>query len=88
LAKKTAPHPLHIGSEHSISILELAQAVASTSATELNFTPEIRVAETAANPEKFHQYVPSNSDTRSYLNVQEWTSLNSGIAQMIRNSMP
>jgi nucleoside-diphosphate-sugar epimerase len=88
LAKKTPPHPLHIGSEHSISILELAQAVASTSATELNFTPEIRVAETAANPEKFHQYVPSNSDTRSYLNVQEWTSLDAGIAQMIRNSIP
>ena len=88
LAKKTPPHPLHIGSEHSISILELAQAVASTSATELNFTPEIRVAETSANPEKFHQYVQSNSDTRSYLNVQEWTSLNAGIAQMIRNSMP
>jgi dTDP-glucose 4,6-dehydratase len=88
LAKKTTPHPLHIGSEHSISILELAQAVANASATELNFTPEIRVAETSANPEKFHQYVPSNSDTRSYLNVQEWTSLDAGIAQMIRHSMP
>jgi dTDP-glucose 4,6-dehydratase len=88
LAKKTPPHPLHIGSEHSISILELAQVVAAVSAAELNFTPEIRVAETSANPEKFHQYVPSNSDTRAYLNVQEWTSLNAGIAQMIRNSMP
>jgi dTDP-glucose 4,6-dehydratase len=88
LAKKTPPHPLHIGSEHSISILELAQVVAAVSAAELNFTPEIRVAETSANPEKFHQYVPSNSDTRAYLNVQEWTSLNAGITQMIRNSMP
>jgi len=86
LAKKTPPHPLHIGSEHSISILELAQAVANASAAELNFNPEIRVTKTSADPDTFHQYVPSNSDTRSYLNVQEWTSLNAGIAQMIRHS--
>jgi dTDP-glucose 4,6-dehydratase len=88
LAKKMPPHPLHIGSENSMSILELAQVVATVSAAELNFTPEIRVAETSANPERFHQYVPSNSETRSYLNVQEWTSLDAGIAQMIRNSIP
>jgi nucleoside-diphosphate-sugar epimerase len=85
LAKEKAPNPLHIGSERSISILELAQTVAKVSSAELNFTPEIKVAKTPDDPKKFHQYVPSNSNTRSFLNVQEWTSLESGIAQMIRN---
>jgi nucleoside-diphosphate-sugar epimerase len=85
LATKKTPQPLHIGSEHSISIHELAQAVAKVSAKELKFTPEIKVANTSNNPSQFHQYVPSNSDTRSYLNVEEWTSLEAGIALMIKN---
>ena len=87
LAKKNSPHPLHIGSEHSVSILELAQAVARVSKTELNFVPEIKVANPSANSEKFHQYIPSNSATKSYLNVQEWTSLETGIALMIRDHL-
>ena len=86
LAKKKSPHPLHISSENSTSILELAQAVARVSATELNFIPEIKVAITNANPDTFHQYVPANRITKSYLNVQEWTSLETGITLMIRNS--
>ena len=86
LTKRSSPHPLHIGSEHSVSILELAQAVARVSTTELNFAPEIKVANPSANSEKFHQYIPNNSATKSYLNVQEWTSLETGIALMIRNS--
>ena len=87
LAKKNFQHPLHIGSDRSVSILELAQAIAQVSATELNFIPEIKVANTSANPEKFHQYVPSSSVTKSLLNVQEWTSLDTGIALMIRASL-
>jgi nucleoside-diphosphate-sugar epimerase len=87
LAKRSSPHPLHIGSEHSVSILELAQAVARVSTTELNFVPEIKVANPSANSEKFHQYIPSNSATKSYLNVQEWTSLETGIALMIRDHL-
>ena len=85
LTKRSSPHPLHIGSEHSVSILELAQAVARVSTTELNFVPEIKVANPSANSEKFHQYIPNNSATKSYLNVQEWTSLETGIALMIRD---
>ena len=85
--KRSLRNPLHIGSAHSISILELAQAVANVSTTGLNFTPEIKIANAPDNLEQFHQYVPSNSDTRSYLNVQEWTSLEAGIALMIKNSM-
>ena len=87
LTKRSSPQPLHIGSEHSVSILELAQAVARVSTTELNFIPEIKVANQSANSEKFHQYIPSNSATKSYLNVQEWTSLETGIALMIRDHL-
>ena len=87
LTKRSSPHPLHIGSEHSVSILELAQAVARVSTTELNFAPEIKVANPSANSEKFHQYIPNNSATKSYLNVQEWTSLETGIALMIRDHL-
>ena len=87
LAKKNSRYPLHIGSEHSISILELAQAVARVSAIELNFVPEIKVANTSTNRDTFHQYVPSNSTTKSYLNVQEWTTLETSIALMIRDSL-
>jgi nucleoside-diphosphate-sugar epimerase len=84
LAKRSSPHPLHIGSEHSVSILELAQAVARVSATEQNFTPEIKIANTSAYLEKFHQYVPANSITKSHLDVREWTSLETGIKSMSR----
>ena len=87
LTQRSSPNPLHIGSEHSVSILELAQAVARVSKTELNFVPEIKVANPSANSEKFHQYIPSNSATKSYLNVQEWTSLETGIALMIRDHL-
>ena len=87
LTKRSSPHPLHIGSEHSVSILELAQAVARVSTTELNFVPEIKVANPSSNSEKFHQYIPNNSATKSYLNVQEWTSLETGIALMIRDHL-
>ena len=87
LAKGESPHPLHIGSEHSISILELAQTVARVSAVELNFVPEIKVAITAPNSASFHQYVPSNTITRSHLNVEEWTTLETSIALMIRDSL-
>ena len=87
LAKKSSPQPLHIGSEHSVSIFKLAQAVARVSATELKYLPEIKVAVTSANSDKFHKYVPSNTTTKSHLNVQEWTSLETGITLMIRDSL-
>ena len=87
LARRESPHPLHVGSEHSVSILELARAVARVSAIELNFVPEIKVEITAPNPVSFHQYVPSSTITKSYLSVQEWTTLETGIALMIRYSL-
>ena len=67
--------PLHIGSEHSVSILELAQTVATVSGEVLNYIPEITVAKAIDPSEPVHQYVPANLRTRQTLHVSEWTSL-------------
>jgi dTDP-glucose 4,6-dehydratase len=67
--------PLHIGSEHSVSILELAQIVATVSGEVLNYIPEITVAKAIDPSEPVHQYVPGNLRTRQTLHVSEWTSL-------------
>ncbi len=67
--------PFHIGSEQSVSILELAQAVAKVSGEVFNYVPEITVIKEIDLSESVHQYVPANSDTRKALRVSEWTSL-------------
>ena len=85
LAQGAAEKPFHIGSEHSISILELAQAVAKASNQTLNFLPEINVAKRVDQAEAVHQYVPANSDTRDVLQVAEWTSLENTIEAMLLN---
>ena len=76
--------PLHIGSEHSISILELAQNVARVSGDVLNYVPEIIVSVPVDESLPVHQYVPSTVQTRNILNVDEWTGLAEIIAQMMK----
>jgi dTDP-glucose 4,6-dehydratase len=75
--------PFHIGSEHSVSILELAQTVAAVSAEVLNYFPEITVAKAVDSLEPINQYVPANIGTRKALQVSEWTSLE----EMIKRTM-
>ena len=75
LAHDENNEPLHIGSEHSVSILELAQTVARVSGEVLNYFPEITVAKQTDLSEPVHQYVPANLRTRQTLQVSEWTSL-------------
>ena len=79
--------PLHIGSDHSISILELAKVVAEASSEILKYTPEIKVSDTPKDNEAFHQYVPANNATKQILNVDEWTSLNQGTRLMLRSAI-
>jgi len=67
--------PFHIGSEHSVSILELAQTVARVSGEVLKYIPEITVAKAIEPSEPIHQYVPANLQTRKTLQVSEWASL-------------
>lgn len=87
LTTEQSHYSMHIGSEHSTSILELAKTVARVSASELSFAPKIKIAATSTNPNFFHQYVPANDVTRSHLRVEEWTNLETQIAQMIRASL-
>ena len=75
LAHGETASPFHIGSEQSVSILELAQTVATVSGELLNYIPEITVAKKIDLSESVHQYVPANSNTRKALRVSEWTSL-------------
>jgi nucleoside-diphosphate-sugar epimerase len=83
LAHGKTASPFHIGSEHSVSILELAQTVATVSGEVLNYIPEITVAKEIDLSESVHQYVPANSETRTALRVSEWTSL----AEVIRRTL-
>ena len=83
LAHGETGSPFHIGSEHSVSILELAQTVATVSGEVLNFVPEITVAKEIDLSESVHQYVPANLDTTKALQVSEWTSL----AEVIRRTL-
>jgi nucleoside-diphosphate-sugar epimerase len=76
--------PLHIGSELSISILELAQNVARVSGEVLNYVPEIIVSEPVNESLPVHQYVPSTAQTRKILNVEEWTGLDEIIVRMMK----
>jgi nucleoside-diphosphate-sugar epimerase len=75
--------PFHIGSEHSVSILKLAQTVAAVSGEVLNYVPEITVAKAIDPSEPIHQYVPANLHTRKTLQVSEWTSLEQCIKEML-----
>jgi nucleoside-diphosphate-sugar epimerase len=83
LAHGQTTSPFHIGSEQSVSILELAQTVATVSSEVLNYIPEITVAKEIDLSESVHQYVPANSETRTALRVSEWTSL----TELIRRTM-
>ena len=75
LAHDENEEPLHIGSEHSVSILELAQTVATVSGEVLSYIPKITVAKAIDPSEPVHQYVPANLRTRQTLQVAEWASL-------------
>ena len=77
--------PLHIGSENSISILELAQIVAKVSGEVLNYVPEVIVSVPVNESSPVHHYVPSTAQTQKTLNVEEWTGLDEIIARMMRN---
>lgn len=75
--------PFHIGSEHSVSIFELAQTVAKVSGEVMNFLPEITVGKPINPSEPVHQYVPATSHTRKTLQVAEWTLLEECINGML-----
>lgn len=79
--------PLHIGSEHSRSIFELAQTVATVSFQLLGYKPEIIVSRAVNDSEPIHVYVPANLLTREKLDVSEWTSLEQTIRLTMMNAV-
>ena len=83
LAHDEIKEPLHIGSERSVSILELAQTVAKVSSEVLNYIPEITVAKAIDPSEPVHQYVPANLRTRQTLQVSEWTALEESVKRTL-----
>ena len=87
VVERDVVQPLHVGSERSISILELAQIVATVSEKILNFAPEINVAKPVSDKNIFHQYVPATATTQSLLETDEWTTLEKSIELMIRHEL-
>jgi dTDP-glucose 4,6-dehydratase len=79
--------PFHIGSENSISILELAQNVARVSDLVLGYVPAVIVTLPVDESLPVHQYVPLTTNTKRTLNVEEWTSLHEIISQTMLNSI-
>ena len=75
--------PFHIGSENSISVLELAQNVARVSGEVLGYVPAIAVSIPVDESLPVHQYVPSTALTRRILNVEEWTNLDGIVVRMM-----
>ena len=75
--------PFHIGSENSISVLELAQNVARVSGEVLGYVPAIAVSIPVNESLPVHQYVPSTELTRRILNVEEWTNLDRIVVRMM-----
>ena len=80
--------PFHIGSENSISVLELAQNVARVSGEVLGYVPAIAVSIPVDESLPVHQYVPSTALTRRILNVEEWTNLDGIVVRMMELYTP
>jgi len=87
LAVNDSTMPLHIGSEHSLSIFELAQAVAKVSSEVLDFKPEITVSRAINELEPIHHYVPANLLTKEKVKVLEWTTLEQLIRLTLINAV-
>ena len=78
--------PIHIGSEHAVSILQLANTVAKVSETVLNYRPKILISKSVDLSKPNDNYVPSTTRTRAKLRVSEWTELESCIISMLASS--
>jgi dTDP-glucose 4,6-dehydratase len=73
-------HPLHIGSEHALSIKDTAYLIASLTDCEVNLGTNT----TTTNSPAPNFYVPSTARTRDLLEVSEWTSILESIEKIIR----
>jgi nucleoside-diphosphate-sugar epimerase len=75
--------PLHIGSERSITISDLAHLVAERSRIVLNKSPDVVLHNLTTSIDGATNYVPSTVLTRDALGVSEMTTLEDSIDKML-----
>ena len=75
--------PYHIGSDQPISILELAELVATRAAGTLDREVSVRVLGESRYTDGVSRYVPETTETRRRLNVEQRISLEESIDAML-----
>ncbi len=80
LARGSAGRAYNVGSEHGVSVVELAQAVASASGR----SPQIEIRGPAEASGPAHRYVPSTARARAELGLRERTSLAGALDRTLR----
>ena len=81
----TSDLPIHIGSEKSISIVELAALVAEIATELFNQQIQVEVMGQKSEIDGARYYVPSTVLTRQSLSVHETVNLEDSIANMLHN---
>lgn len=84
VSRKVPDFPLHIGSDEPISMLALAELVASVAEQELGKRPCISIANGFEPNHSVRRYIPATSMTRLHLGVNQWTPLSESIRMMLR----
>ncbi len=81
----TSDVPLHIGSEKSINIAELAALVAEIAGELFNKQIQVEVMGQTSEFDGVRSYVPSTELTRQTLQVRETVNLEDSISNMLKN---
>ena len=75
---------IHVGSEVSTTIRELAELVANRSGEILGSRPNVQIRGVTSALDGYDRYVPSTSETRALLGLSETVELSDSIDDMIR----
>ena len=75
--------PYHIGSDQPISILQLAELVATRAKETLNRKVSVKVLGDKRDTDGVNRYVPDTAETRRRLNVEQRISLGESIDAML-----
>ena len=75
---------IHVGSEVSTTICELAELVANRAGEILGSRPNVQIRGVTSALDGYDRYVPSTSETRALLGLSETVELSDSIDDMIR----
>lgn len=84
LLNGTSDFAYHVGSERAVTILELANIVASRAQSLLGRAVEVEALNQTSNLDGVDQYVPSTESTRAVLELSETISLEESVDCMLR----